>query len=573
MTLSELVKNQVDIVRTVGDYVRLRKLGARYVALCPFHTEKTPSFSVNPSMQIFICFGCGVKGDVFKFVQEIEQIPFFEALKLLAERNGIALPSRRERHDPETELRAAILEMHEIAARAFADNLASDEGADARAYVRKRGLSEATAGQFGLGYASRSGQDLTRRLRQQFDPEQLEKSGLVSRRQDGGFFDRFRGRLMFPIHNESAKVIGFGGRALRDDDEPKYLNSPETPVYKKSNVLYNLHRAKEAMRKSDRAVLVEGYMDVIGVYAAGIRNVVASCGTALTAQQVRSIKRHTENIAVNFDPDAAGAKAAERSVQTLLDEGLHVRILELEDGLDPDEYIAAHGPEKYLSRLERAAGYFIWLADRARSQFDMSRAEERVAGFETLLAPAIRRVSDRLERAAIATEVADYLQVDRSLVLEEFRRTPAPRKDAKTVHPTVRHNERILLRSLVASAEIRETLLPRLRHSAAARKYAVWPVIECMISSQDSAFSYENLESTLPEREKSLLTAALLTDNSDEVFTKEQALAYLTILESDDAKLRIMDLRERIKQAEREGDLAGARQLTVDLLEMQRRKP
>ncbi len=261
---------------------------------------------------------------------------------------------------------------------------------------------------------------MARQFEARFTPEQREQSGLVMKRQESsGFFDRFRGRLMFPIHNESGKVIGFGGRALRSGDEPKYLNSPETPLYRKSYVLYNLHRAKDAIRKSDYAVLVEGYMDVIGVYSAGVRNVVASCGTALTNTQVRALKRHSGRIVVNFDPDAAGANAAERSIQMLLDEGFQVRVLELEGDLDPDEYVKQHGAETYRARLEKAPSYFHWLADRARKKFDMRTVEGRMQGFK-FVAPAIQRIADRLERFAVANDVANYLGVDEKLVRDHF---------------------------------------------------------------------------------------------------------------------------------------------------------
>src|SRR5271154_5666402 len=341
MDFAEQVKSSVDIVEVIGQYVRLKKAGAspRYTGLCPFHTEKTPSFSVHSGHQFYRCFGCDAKGDLFKFVMEIERISFFEALKLLAERNGMTMP-KREYSDPDAKLRGALMEMHETAARVFQSNLNGPAGAQARQYLASRNVAPEQIAEFGLGLSDPSGNQLVRQFESRFTPEHLEQSGLVLKRQEGtGYFDRFRGRLMFPIHNESGKVIGFGGRALRPGEEPKYLNSPETALYRKSYVLYNLHRAKDAVRKLDYAVLVEGYMDVIGVYSAGVRNVVASCGTALTNTQVRAIKKYSDRIVVNFDPDAAGGNAAERSIQMLLDEGMHVRVLELGGELDPDEYV------------------------------------------------------------------------------------------------------------------------------------------------------------------------------------------------------------------------------------------
>ena len=297
--------------------------------------------------QFFKCFGCNISGDLFKFVMEIERISFFEALKLVAERNGMAMP-KREYSDPDAKLRSALMEMHETAARVFQSNLNGPGGAQARQYLASRNVTPEQIAEFGLGLSDASGNQLVRQFESRFAPEQLEQSGLVAKRQESaGYYDRFRGRLMFPIHNELGKVIGFGGRALRPGEEPKYLNSPETVLYRKSYVLYNLHRAKEGIRKQEYAVLVEGYMDVIGVYSAGVHNVVASCGTALTNTQVRVLKGHSERIVVNFDPDTAGANAAQKSIQMLLDEGLHVRVLELGGDLDPDEFVKASGAEAY----------------------------------------------------------------------------------------------------------------------------------------------------------------------------------------------------------------------------------
>ena len=576
MDFVDHVKSSVDIVRTVGEYVRLRRVGQRYSGLCPFHTEKTPSFNVNPAIGIFICFGCGKKGDVLTFVQEIEQLTFYETLKLVAERNGITMPARRDRPDPETDQRAAVYELHEIAANAFRELLWGPNGSEARDYLRRRGLTQSVAEQFGLGLADRSG-DLYRRVKSRFTAEQLEASGLFGKGEDGGLYDRFRGRLMFPIHNESGKIIAFGGRAMRPDQEPKYLNSPETSIYKKKNVLYNLHRAKQAIRANDRAVLVEGYMDVIGVYSAGVKQVVASCGTALTSEQVRSIKRHSESITVNFDPDNAGANATEKSIQILLDEGMHVRILELAGGLDPDEFVKAHGPEEYSARLERASGYFIWLADRARKKFDTSTAESRIAGFESLLLPSIRPISDRLERAAVATEVAEYLGVDRSLVLKEFRATPGASR-AKEAPAAPKMNgasmsERVLLRSLLTDSEVRETLLVPLGSSEAVRTWPVWPVIRAVIELTDEGepVTYPAVEARLvDEAHRTLLSRAVFADSSEEVFSRDQARLYLGVLESEDAKLRAEGLRARLKQAERSGDMNEALRLNAELTALQR---
>jgi DNA primase len=356
MDFVEQLKSQVRIEDVVGEYVKLRKSGpSRFMGLCPFHNEKTPSFTVHVVHQFYKCFSCGAGGDVVKFVMEKEGLSFWEALKQLAERYGIPLPKRSQYSDDDARQRGSAFEMHEMAQEAFRANLSGPAGSTARAYLERRGVAAETIAQFGLGYSERSGNALARLFSKRNIPSaQIEQSGLVGKRDDGSFYDRFRNRLMFPIHNESGKIIGFGGRALSDEDQPKYLNSPETAIYKKSQVLYNLHRAKETIRKQDRVILVEGYMDAIGVTAAGVANVVASCGTSLTAQQVQAMKRHSARIAVNFDPDAPGANAAERSIGLLLEEGMQVRIVELDGGLDPDEYCRDRGADAYRQRVDEA---------------------------------------------------------------------------------------------------------------------------------------------------------------------------------------------------------------------------
>ncbi len=569
MDFVEHLKSSVDIVKTIQGYgVKLKRTGStgRYLGLCPFHTEKTPSFNVNSTMQRYKCFGCGVGGDILNFVMEIERISFFEALKLLAETNGIPMP-KREFSDPDSKLRGALLEMHEIAATTFQANLKGPSGNEARNYLAGRGVTPEQIEEFGLGVSDSSGQQLIRRFEERFTPEILEVSGLTLKRQDGsGFFDRFRGRLMFPIHNTSGKVIGFGGRALRPGDEPKYLNSPETALYRKSYVLYNAHRAKDPIRKADYSVLVEGYMDVIGVYSAGIRNVVASCGTALTHTQVRSLKLYSDRIVVNFDPDTAGANAAERSIQMLLDEGMQVRILELDGDLDPDEYVKHSGADAYRSHLEKAPAYFHWLADRARKKFDMKTVEGRLAGFK-FVAPAIQRISDRLERFAVANDVADYLGVDEKLVRDHFAKGSEERRQVNT-GPKVPPYERLLLNSLLASREARAQVIPSLAEMQAVERFITKNVFRALFAlhGDGGEFRFSDLEGRLSEADRDLLSAVLFADEVlEEGQAAEQALACLRSLKAQDPKSEVAALREQIKAAEREGNLAEAMRLAEEL--------
>src|SRR5271165_4759145 len=483
MDFKEQVKSSVDIARVIGEYLPLKQQrgSARYLGLCPFHVEKTPSFNVDAAKQFYYCHGCHVGGDVFKFVMDMDGVTFPEALKLLAERNGIPIP-KRDFADPEAKLREALFEMHSIAAETFQANLHSPAGVEARTYLEKRAVGDAQIEEFMLGASDPGGRQLAQKFGSRFSPEQLDQSGLVLKRQDGsGYFDRFRGRLMFPIHNESGKVIGFGGRALRAGDEPKYLNSDKTPLYSKSHVLYNLHRAKGAIRKQDCTVLVEGYMDVIGVYSAGVHNVVASCGTALVVTQVRAFKRHSNRIVVNFDSDRAGAEASEKYIGMLLDEAMHVRVLELDGGLDPDEYVKQFGAAQYKQKLEKAGAYFHWLADQARKRFDMRTVEGRLEGFK-LVSPAIARIPDRLERFAVANDIGSYLGVEPRLVREQFG--GGGRKEPKVVARglAVPANERLLLNALLTSDAVRRQVIPQLRVKGVVNRFTTKEIFETIFT-------------------------------------------------------------------------------------------
>ena len=567
MEFKDQLKATVNIVKVVGEYVRLRKAGTRWVGLCPFHQEKSPSFGVNENMQFYKCFGCGAGGDVFKFVMELEGVSFFEAMKLLAERNGMTMPQRREYSDPQTEMRTALVEMHEVAGRHFASMLQAPQGGEARAYLAQRGVSAEMIAECGLGYSDPR-QSLLRVLEQKgYQRDWIEASGLVGKRDTGELYDRFRQRLMFPIHNETGRPIGFGGRSL-GDDQPKYLNSPATAIYDKSAVLYNLHRARNTIRKAESVILVEGYMDVIGVYAAGFHNVVASCGTALTSLQVRCLKRHSEKVVVNFDPDNAGANATEKSIATFLEESFHVRVLSLAGGLDPDEFIKAQGPEAYKQALESADGFFHWLAARARAKFDMRTAEGRMEGFKQMLLPQILRIPDKLERLAIVNETAAYIGVDPSVIREQFRQQNAPtRRAARQTDPRlarVSPAERTLLMA-VFGADHRDVILEFLRDHPVFKSLATEALFVAMLGVMEAkaTFGYSEVEARLAKEDRDLMAALLLSDNTPESLTetgysREQVESCLEALDQVWRKAELAALDRQLKDAERAGKMDEA---------------
>src|SRR6202158_977823 len=404
-SFADRVKQQADIVRVVGEYVQLKKAGQNFRGLCPFHSEKSPSFNVHPTRQIYHCFGCGKGGDVFSFVMEMEKCEFPDAIRIVAEKCGIAIPRPKERSPEErkeNQQRAALVEMHREAQTFFVKQLTGTlEGKAARAYLEDRGLDKTAMDRFGIGYTPSGGDTLLRFLKQKYPDKLLLESGLISRDQSGSgrMFDRFRRRITFPISNESGKIVAFGCRAL-GDDQPKYLNSPETPIYSKSNVLYHMDRAKDALRRQDFAILVEGYMDAIAVARAGISNVVASCGTSLAEPQIKLLSRFTKRVIINYDPDNAGQLAAERSVALLLEQDFEVRVLALppvgDKKADPDLFIREKGAEEYTKLLKDAPPYVDYLIARAR-KMDLTTGEGKRRAVNFLL-PYVQKIPNRILR-------------------------------------------------------------------------------------------------------------------------------------------------------------------------------
>jgi len=506
----DTVKQQADIVRIVGDYIKLKKAGAQnYSGLCPFHGEKTPSFSVHATRQFYHCFGCGISGDVFSFVQKVENITFPEAVRLVAQKLGIPLPKvtfSSPTEAKEARLRAQLLEIHERAAAFFQECLKRPEGARAREYLAGRGLDEATTSRFRIGYAPDSGFLLRDRLKSEFGEDVLRESGLFSwkqedssresrrqtadrgpqpariprsARKDGAegtaaseadvqgprsevrlaaLYSKFRNRVMFPIANDAGRIIAFTGRTLATDEKsgPKYLNSPETGIYSKGRVLFNLDLAKEWIRKFDYAILVEGQMDCISVYAAGFQNVIASSGTAFTELQAKLLARFSKNVVVNFDPDTAGAKATERTLGLLIEEEFQIKVLTLEQGFDPDLYIRRKGKAAYEDALRHSQSYFVYLIERARIQFPVRSAEGKDKAVKYLL-PHIQRVPSRIVRDELAQEIAQKLGIDSAVLRQELRHVAVNRSAAAVRAPAetqITDAERILIRALASARQM-----------------------------------------------------------------------------------------------------------------------
>lgn len=423
------IRFATDVVSLVSEYVTLKKSGRNFFGLCPFHTEKTPSFSVNPDKQIFHCFGCGAGGNVFAFVQKVEGVAFPEAVRALAKRAGIAIPEPQAEDQAAAQEKETLYFVHELAAEFFQQVLRGPAGRAGREYLQQRGFDDRAMAAFGVGFAPNKWDGLVEyAAAKAVNLETLVKAGLVNPRekdgQQSGYYDRFRNRVMFPVTNLSGRVIAFGGRRIGDDDSPKYVNSPETAIYQKGHLLYAFTQAREALRSHDRLIVVEGYLDVMRMHVCGFTNTVATSGTALTEHQARLILRYTKNVVLLFDSDAAGSAATMRGADILVENGLHVFVASLPPGEDPDSFLLKKTAAEMREILARAPA----LLDFKILQGGASRAEQSgagpAAGVEQLrsIVETLARVQDGLERQALVHRMAEQLRVDERALWEEISR-------------------------------------------------------------------------------------------------------------------------------------------------------
>jgi len=570
---AERVKQQADIVRVVGEYVRLKKTGKDFSGLCPFHQEKTPSFTVSPIKQIFYCFGCGKGGDIFNFVMEMERCEFPDALRIVAEKCGISIPKPKPSSPAErtqSSVRATLVEMHREAQTFFVNQLqGTAEGKVARAYLDDRGLDKATIDRFGIGYAPSGGDLLLRHLKGKYAEKLLAESGLVSREQSGSrLFDRFRRRITFPIANESGKIVAFGCRAL-GDDQPKYLNSPETPIYSKSNVLYHLDRAKEALRRSDFAVLVEGYMDAIAVARAGISNVVASCGTSLAEPQIKLLGRFTKRVIVNYDPDTAGQAATERSISILLEQDFEVRVLALPGKADPDKFIRERGADAYMKLVKESPPYVDYLIARAR-QMDMSTAEGKLRAVNFLL-PYVQKIPNRILRSEWATRIAQQLRLDEPVLRAALSKAAAERRSEVKTKPELvgraaKPVERLLIRMLSEAEGFRRELAQLLQDSQLYHGLETEKIFAALIVASLSGQPIQATEiaAALEERDRRLLYEILFEETSEP--TWDEAQSCVDALRHRQAKKQLADVQRSIEAGPPGAELRDLLQRKQDLM-------
>jgi len=430
----EDLRQQVNIVAVIQDYVSLKQVGPNHKGLCPFHSEKTPSFTVHADKGFFHCFGCNRGGDVFKFLELHEKVGFQDAVRMLAQRFGVAIPEAEGTSDDarrDAGLREALLKMHEVATAFFKEQLAAPAGARARRQLAERGIDAQTIDQLGLGYAP-AGPGLKARLTAQgFADGLLLQSGLLLRRDNGDIVDRFRHRLMVPICRDAGSVVAFGGRSMDGEQVPKYLNSPETPIYSKGRMLYGLNLTKSSIRQLGYAVLVEGYFDFAQVFQTQAAPVVASCGTALTTQQAQLLRRFTTKVVLSYDPDAAGQGAAEKSCKLLVEEGFEVNVAVMDKGEDPDTFIRRHGPDRYREKLRTSLPYLEYLLDRSAMGVDFRTDENRRQFLSKMLAISAW-IPDPAARDQFGDRIAHKARITEEVVRAEIRKAAVGRRSTLT---------------------------------------------------------------------------------------------------------------------------------------------
>ena len=580
------VRNQADIIRVVSDYVSLKKRGANYIARCPFHSEKTPSFNVHPAKGIYKCFGCGAGGAVFDFIMQIEGCSFPEAVKIVAEKSGIPVPAIQENEDYKRAARERdiVLRLNEWAAEFFTTSLLGAAGKRALEYLISRGVTDQTRNLMRLGYAPDSWEALGNYLRERgASQSEIELSGLVSVKEQGGHYDRFRGRLMFPIADSQNRVIAFGGRII-NDGEPKYLNSPETPVYSKGRNLYGLAHSKNAIRQLGFAILVEGYLDCIIPFQEGIQNIVASLGTALTDGQVRLLRRYMEKprVVVNFDPDSAGQAATMRSIDLFLAEGFRVDVLAMPTKEDPDEFVRSKGADAFRRILNAAQPYIDFVVQTAVTRNDISKPAGKVGAINEIL-PHLTRMRDRVERAGYADQIADRLRIDSRVIREEIKRAATNRLsalDQKKLRAAqdMTQAERQLIEIMLLNEEVRGSILANIGeedYADLATEAVFSAIIEA--AAAGSELTYASLSEKIEgEAERTLLSGLMIGDlawaGGDDFETLlKKATEALVSLRRRRLERKLDSIQIEIGQAEHNSNTERVLQLFQEKQEIKRR--
>jgi len=579
------IQERIDIVEIISSHVQLRRAGKNFKANCPFHMEKTPSFHVNPDKQIFHCFGCGVGGNVFTFLMKIEKKDFREVAEALADRAGIEIPKDRAVDEAAEARRNEVFQANRLAADFYQNVLWKEAvAAPARAYLKKRGLSDETVRDFQLGFAPDTWEALTIELKKSFTEKALERAGLSMPGKEGkGHYDRFRKRIMFPILDAKGACIAFGGRVM-DDTQPKYLNSPETELYSKGRQLYGLFQARTAIRTEDAVIMVEGYMDVIGCHQAGVKNAVASLGTALTSEQARLVRRHTQNVYILYDADAAGENATLRGLEIFLEEGMEVRIVRLAEGHDPDSFILKFGIPAFRNALLEAKSLFDYKLALLKQKFDPKSVEGRVKIANEMVS-LFSKVRNEILLSAWTLDLAKQLGISEAAVKAELEkskggrdRRPAPAAPQAGAVPAAPGTparlltgagltaEKILLGLMLEEAGLLERAKERLS-SEDFQDPVVRRIVEKMFTTE-TAQTVSGWMNTFEDAEAAE-TLAMAASEAEKAPEKKKAFEdCLSWMERSRLEATREGLRMQIAEAQRLGDQSRIHQLLQDFTEL-----
>jgi DNA primase len=585
-TFIDDLKRQADIVRVIQDYVQLKKKGANWMACCPFHKEKTPSFSVSPAKQIFYCFGCHKGGSVFNFVMEIERAGFPEAIKIVADKVGMPLPKMVDdgRFEARRQEADHVIQLNSWAMEWWQQQLESgSEGRIAREYLKERGISDETQKTFRLGYAPDSWDSLLIYLRNKgASQDHIDRSGLVARKEETNrSYDRFRGRLMFPVLDVQGRPIAFGGRTLKGEDA-KYINSPETAAYVKGRNLFGLNLTRDEIRRQGFAILVEGFLDLIVPYQFGVRNVVASLGTALTADQAKLLSRFARKVVVNYDGDRAGVQAAKKAIEILLAEDLEVKVLVLPDNADPDEYIRSFGVTEYQRQRAQSQPHIQFVIESALRDRNLHRPAEKAEAVEEVL-PYIRAVSSRIQKREYFDMAMDALGIDRENVNTSTWRRELWQmvRDNRNLRPTTvqaltRRSEATaaeqrLLGLLFADANLRHDVLPMLREED-YEDLATAPLFKALLEleREGTEIDFDNLTNKVEDDESAVNLIPMILMNSslhasNEHYVAEQCVSTFRLMKIEQ---RIEELRRELVMAEREQDIERVSRLSAEQIQL-----
>lgn len=579
------IKHRQDIVEIIGGYVQLKKRGRNYIGLCPFHSEKTPSFTVSQDKQIFYCFGCGVGGDVLSFLMKINGYSFAEAVTTLAVRAGISLAEnvetpvdRRQR-----EFKERLYQLGAIAASFYYRIITSHPvGAGARTYLTGRGIKEETIRAFNLGFAPDKPDALSNYLcKKGFQPEEIEKAGLAVLRKPRGLVDRFRNRVMFPIRDSRGRVVGFGGRIM-GEGEPKYLNTPETVLFSKGKNLFGLDLALQGIRREKQAVLVEGYMDMIAAWQHGIDYVVATLGTALTREQARELKRHAGEVIISFDADKAGVKAALRGLDVLTAAGLQVRVLELPEGSDPDSFLNSQGKDAFTALMKSSPGLMEYRIKRAIFEHDVTTARGKQEAVAELL-PYLGQLKDAVEQEVYVRLLSRHTGVSETSIINDIRSVNTKQDKAEKTSHKVRHGETgeltgggelFLLRAYISSTRLAELVDYEL-----GKDWGCSPVtrnlLEVIRSRRDikpDLADKELLQEITREGEGISTLAARVALADDMGPVNEQSVKKsMKLYKLQQLKTQEKDLLLSLSRAENNGDTGQVQKLQKEIFQLQQK--